>query len=106
MPDATYNAIIGWDYLGFSSRVSFRYQRTTLTGLDSKYSIADTYYDNVLLTDIMAKQKITDHLSIFANFTNIGKHIDSYYNNTPVGALPTSLQTYGFSAQFGASYIF
>jgi TonB-dependent receptor len=107
MPDATYNVIVGWDYLGFSTRVSFRYQKTTLTGLDSKYSIADQYYDNVLLTDITAKQRINDHLSIFASFTNIGAHIDSYYENVPTGQqLPTSQQTYGFSAQFGASYAF
>ena len=106
MPDATYNIIVGWDYLGFSIRYSLRYQRTTLTGLDSRYSIADQYYDNFLLSDIMAKQKLTDHLSIFANFTNIGKEIDSYYENTLVGALPTSMQTYGFNAQFGASYVF
>jgi TonB-dependent receptor len=106
MPDATYNAIIGWDYLGFSSRVSFRYQKTTLTGLDSKFSLADNYYDNVLLTDITAKQKLNDHLSVFANFKNIGAHIDSYYENTPDGVLPTSMQTYGFSMEFGASYVF
>jgi hypothetical protein len=106
MPDATYNAIIGWDYLGFSSRVSFRYQKTTLTYIDSRYSLADAYYDNVLLTDIMVKQKLTDHLSVFANFTNIGAHIDTYYENTPAGQLPTSAQTYGFNAQFGASYAF
>jgi hypothetical protein len=36
-PKAIYNAIIGWDYMGFSTRISFRYQQTTLTGIDSKY---------------------------------------------------------------------
>jgi TonB-dependent receptor len=105
MPKATYNVIVGWDYLGFSSRVSFRYQQTTLTSLDSKFSIADAYYDNVLLTDIMVKQKIFGNLSVFANFTNIGSHIDDYYYHAPINLnLATSQQTYGFNAQFGFNY--
>lgn len=103
-PKAIYNAIIGWDYLGFSTRVSFRYQQTTLTSLDSKYSLGDSYYDNVLLVDISAKQKLMGNLSIFVSFTNIGSHIDTYYYNSPNGKLPTSSQTYGFNSQFGLTY--
>jgi hypothetical protein len=75
-----------------------------LTGLDSKYSIADVYYNNALLVDIMVKQQIMGNLSVFANFTNIGSHIDDYYYHTPIGKnLPTSSQSYGFNAQFGVS---
>jgi hypothetical protein len=105
-PKAIYNAIIGWDYLGFSSRVSFRYQQTTLTGLDAKFSLADTYYDNVLLVDVSLKQKIIGNLALFTNFMNIGSHVDDYYYTSPKGNLPTSSQTYGFTAQFGVSYNF
>jgi TonB-dependent receptor len=100
-PKAIYNAIIGWDYLGFSSRVSFRYQQTTLTSLDAKFSLADAYYDNVLLIDISLKQKIIGSLSVFTNFTNIGSHVDDYYYSSPNGKLSTSAQTYGFNMQFG-----
>jgi len=106
MPNATYNIIAGWDYLGFSSRVSFRYQYTTLTSLDSRYAVADAYYDNVLLVDVSLKQKLIENLSIFANFTNIGAHVDNYYYQSPNGPLPTSEQTYGFNAQFGLSYAY
>jgi TonB-dependent receptor len=104
MPKAIYNVIVGWDYLGFSSRVSFKYQQTTLTILDSKYSIADVYYNNALLVDIMVKQQIMGNLSVFANFRNIGSHIDDYYYHSSVGKnFPTSSQSYGFNAQFGVS---
>ena len=106
MPDAMYNAIIGWDYLGFSSRVSFKYQGKTLTSLDPIYSVGDTYYDGESLVDIMLKQKLTDHLAVFANFINIGSHIDSYDMNTLAGSMPVSQQLYGFSMQFGARYVF
>jgi TonB-dependent receptor len=107
MPKATYNVIVGWDYLGFSSRFSFRYQQTTLTSLDSQFSLADAYYDNVLLVDIMLKQKVMGNLSVFANFTNIGSHVDDYYYHAPVGKnLPTRQETYGFNAQFGVNYYY
>jgi hypothetical protein len=108
-PKATYNAILGWDYSGFSSRFSFRYQQVTLTGLDTRYSLRDAYYDNVLLVDISAKQKIYDNISLFADATNINNHIDNYYlnytngNDGTSGTLPTSSQTYGLNVQFGVS---
>jgi hypothetical protein len=103
-PKAIYNAIVGWDYRGFSSRVSFRYQERTLTSLDTKYSLRDAYYDNVLLVDVALKQKLMNQLSLFANLTNINKHIDEYYLIAPEYKLPTSQQTYGFRGQFGIGF--
>jgi TonB-dependent receptor len=111
-PKATYNAILGWDYKGFSSRFSFRYQQVTLTSLDTQYELRDSYYDNVLLVDITLKQQIIDNLSIFADVTNINSHIDNYYlsyyngNNGTSGNLPTSQQTYGLNAQLGLSFYY
>jgi outer membrane receptor for ferrienterochelin and colicin len=115
-PKATYNAIIGWDYLGFSSRFSFRYQEKTLTYMDTKYGLENTYYDNVLLVDVSVKQKIMEGLSIYANATNINNHIDNYYYSHPTyatsavtynaGLLPTSGQTYGWALQVGISYTY
>jgi hypothetical protein len=109
MPKATYNVIVGWDYLGFSSRVSFKYQQTTLASLDSKYSLADSYYDNMLLIDIMLRQKVVNNLAVFANFTNIGSHVDDYYYHVSIPIdrnFPTSQQSYGFNAQFGVSFYY
>ena len=114
-PSAIYNAIIGWDYKGFSSRFSFRYQQKTLTSMDTRFGLQNSYYDNVLLVDISLKQKIIDNLSVFANATNINNHIDNYYfshptyvtstgTTYPAGKLPTSGQTYSWALQFGISY--
>jgi len=119
-PKATYNAIIGWDYLGFSSRFSIRYQEKTLTYMDTRYGLEDAYYDNVLLVDISLKQKLMEGLSIYANATNINNHIDNYYYSHPAytstsstttniyaaGLLPTSGQTYGWALQVGLSYAY
>jgi TonB-dependent receptor len=109
-PKATYNAILGWDYMGFSSRFSLRYQQQTLTSMDTQFGLENSYYDNVLLFDIALKQQIIGNLSVFANATNLNNHIDNYYfshpayTTHPVGQLPTSEQTYGWAAQLGISY--
>jgi outer membrane receptor protein involved in Fe transport len=111
-PKAIYNAILGWDYKGFSSRFSLRYQQLTLQSLDTQYGLEDSYYDNVLLFDISLKQQIIDNLSVFANATNVNNHVDNYYFNHPAyltstaGSLPTSGQTYGLNAQFGISFAY
>jgi TonB-dependent receptor len=111
-PKATYNAILGWDYMGFSSRFSLRYQELTLTNMDTQFGLENSYYDNVLLFDIALKQQIIGNLSVFANATNLNSHIDNYYfshpayTTHPVGQLPTSEQTYGWAAQLGISYTY
>jgi TonB-dependent receptor len=111
-PKAIYNAILGWDYKGFSSRFSARYQQLTLTSMDTRYGLENSYYDNVLLIDISVKQQLITGLSVFANITNINSHIDNYYFSHPAylayaaGQLPTSQQTYGWALQFGLSYFY
>jgi TonB-dependent receptor len=111
-PKATYNAILGWDYMGFSSRFSLRYQQLTLTNMDTQFGLENSYYDNVLLFDIALKQQIIGNLSVFANATNVNSHIDNYYYSHPAyttyaaGQLPTSEQTYGWAAQVGISYTY
>jgi TonB-dependent receptor len=105
-PTSILNVILGWDFKGFSGRVSYRYQSKTVESLDARYSVFDSYYDTFTLIDLMLKQQITKNLSVFANLTNIGNHIDDYYfgeqGNKP--ALPTSSQFYGFRAQLGLKF--
>jgi len=109
-PKATYNAILGWDYMGFSSRFSLRYQQQTTSTIDNTYGLSDSYYDNVLLFDISLKQAIIGKLSAFANATNINNHIDNYYyshpayNNIAAGNLPTNNQSYSWLVQVGLTY--
>ena len=110
-PKAIYNAILGWDYAGFSSRFSLRYQQQTLSSVDTQYGLRNSYYDNVLLFDIALKQVLFGNFALFANASNINAHVDNYYFSHPgfgtvypQGQLPTSEQTYGWLLQFGASY--
>jgi TonB-dependent receptor len=105
-PASILNVILGWDFKGFSGRVSYRYQSKTVEGLDARYSVFDRYYDSFTLIDLMLKQQITKNLSVFANLTNIGNHIDDYYfgEQGDKPALPTSSQFYGFRAQLGVKF--
>jgi TonB-dependent receptor len=102
-PASILNVILGWDYKGFSGRVSYRYQSHTVEGLDARYSVFDRYYDTFSLIDLMLKQQITKHISAYANLTNIGNHIDDYYfgEQGDKPALPTNSQFYGFRTQLG-----
>jgi TonB-dependent receptor len=104
-PDAILNLILGWDYKDFSSRVSSRFQGRTVNTLDSKLQFNDSFYDVFFLVDVSLKQGITDKLSVYANLTNIGNHIDDYFNEYSGNIrLPTRSEHYGFRAQFGVSY--
>jgi TonB-dependent receptor len=105
-PKSILNIILGWDYKGFSGRVSYRFQSKTVQGLDAQYSVFDSYYDNFSLIDVMLKQRITKNFSCYANLTNIGNHIDDYFYGEQEGkpALPTSSQFYGFRAQLGVKF--
>ncbi|MFH0758137.1 MAG: TonB-dependent receptor [Bacteroidota bacterium] len=102
-PASILNVILGWDYRGFSARVSYRYQSNTVEGLDARYSVFDRYYDTFSLMDLMLKQNITKNISAYANLTNILNHVDDYYFGEQPGhpALPTNSQFYGFRAQVG-----
>jgi TonB-dependent receptor len=110
-PRATYNAILGWDYMGFSSRFSLRYQQQTLISMDTQFGLQDAFYDNVTMLDISLKQQLfIENLAIFFNASNVNAHVDNYYyshpaiNAIPAGNLPTSQQTYGWAAQLGVSF--
>jgi TonB-dependent receptor len=113
-PKAIYNAILGWDYKGFSARFSLSYQQVTLTSIDTRYGLEDFYYDNVTLLDISLKQQIIDNFAVYGNVTNINNHIDNNYFAHPAynsgtkiypgGQLPQSGQTYSWNAQLGISF--
>jgi len=103
-PNSIYNIRIGYDYKGFSARLSFRYQGETINGVDTKYRLKDSYTDELFRIDFSVKQDITKHIQFYANFANINKHIDDSHLNVKGYYLPTNSEHYGFTSQFGISY--
>jgi len=100
-PKSIYNIRIGYDYKGFSSRLSFRYQGATLSSVDTQYRLKDSYNDKLFRIDFSVKQDITKHIQFYANFANINKHIDDSHLNVKGYYLPTNSEHYGFTSQFG-----
>jgi TonB-dependent receptor len=107
-PSSIANVILGWDFKGFSARVSYRFQSQTVEGLDARHSFSDRYYDTFSLVDVMLKQKISKNVSCYVNLTNISNHIDDYYFHAQPGVpqLPTRAEYYGFRAQLGVKVRF
>ncbi len=103
-PTSLYNARIGWDYKGFSSRVSFRYQGKTLSGLDPIHSLLDEYKGDMFLMDITIKQRITDRLSLSLDIANLTKYIDDRYVYAKGYNLPKRSEYYGSTGQLTLRY--
>lgn len=113
-PKAIYNAVVGWDYEGFSARFSAQLQGSVLEYVDTKFNLQNSYYGDVFLLDMALKQRINQYLSIYANATNLTNHSDQYYfihpsyvsgnNNYLAGQLPTDQQMYGWILQLGLSF--
>lgn len=107
-PKSILNVILGWDYKGFSARVSYRFQSKTSNSVDARYAVSNTFYDDFTLVDVMLKQKINNKLSVYANLTNIGNHVDDYYylQDGTSNKLPTKAEYYGARAQMGVKFNF
>lgn len=112
-PKAIYNAVLGWDYRGFSARFSAQLQGSVLEYVDTRFNLQNSYYGNVFLLDVALKQRINRFLSLYANATNLTNHSDQYYFDHPsyvsgsntyaAGQLPTDQQYYGWIVQVGLS---
>ncbi len=106
-PSGILNLVLGWDYKGFSSRCSFRYQNNTLQNQDARLALTNSYYDTFMWVDISLKQRLTEQLDVFANLTNVSRHIDDYFIRFGGQTLlPRNSEQYGVRAQFGLTWGF
>lgn len=76
-PNILFNVKVGWDYKGFSSRVSFRFQPESNTKNDVDYGLQDEYLTAMYRLDVNLKQKITPRLSISLDGINLTNHFDN-----------------------------
>lgn len=111
-PSDIINVRVGWDYLGFSSRVSLRYETENAKGLDVLRDVKNEYKMQSFRADLNLKYNITEQLSVSGDFMNITSLIDNnVYRamNQRVGGYvdyDKNLEHYGFTAQFGIKYDF
>jgi outer membrane receptor protein involved in Fe transport len=99
--DYTSNAWLGYDFKGFSTRVSLAYQGTRLNQIDPNIEgkTSNSYTASAMRIDFTAKQRINKMVSVLLNLNNLTNETDRGYRYTT--AFPTSKNMYGFTGELG-----
>jgi TonB-dependent receptor len=103
-PANIWNIRVGWDYKGFSTRLSFRYQGPTLNSLDVVNGITDSYSIAQFDVDWSMTQKLFNNLTFMADVTNINQYVDESDIKTGNYTFPQSMEAYGIVADIGFRY--
>ena len=106
-PDFIANVILGWDYKGFSSRISYRHQGVTISDGGDRLAFKQNFKRDLQLIDISLRQKLFEHFELFLNANNITNYVDErfvLYNNEH--RLPLNLNYFGNRIKFGLRYRF
>ncbi len=87
------NLSVGYDYKGFSGRISGMFQGSYLK-IPGTQEIQDVYSWKFWRWDASFSQKINKHLKVFLNFTNLNNQREEAYINKNVNN-PYRIQEYG-----------
>lgn len=102
-PDDIVNVTIGYDYKGFSVRVSNIYSAKIFTG-PNVAPVLRSYTSAYDRWDIALKQDLpVQGLQVYCNLNNINGANDVSVISSPV-AVPQSEQSYGYMAELGLRY--
>ena len=101
-PDNILNASIGYDYEGFSARLSFLYQGSMISGVGTVPE-QDGFTHDYFRMDAAVRQKLPwSGFQVFLNVSNINSRADISAQQT-IGGF-TSEQFYGLTADLGVRY--
>jgi len=106
-PSDILNLTVGYDYKGFSTRVSFFYQLGSILGRgNNPFSTwDDTYKDDFFRIDVSLNQRLPYNFQVYANLNNLNSEGDRQYQS-PRFQYPTNEQYYGFTMDVGVRYKF
>jgi outer membrane receptor protein involved in Fe transport len=92
----------GYDYKGFSIRVSYLYQSDKVTGV-GLIPFYDSFVDKYDRWDISVQQRLGRMIQLYANFNNItNTHDESLLGYQKLN--PTDIQYYGSTIDFGVRF--
>jgi hypothetical protein len=98
-PEHVFNLSLGYDYKGFSARVSMNYQSNMSRGY-SKHMEYRRYTGKYMRWDFSVKQSLpVKGLQIYANVNNINKRVDKNY--VYGASFPVREQYYGMTVTVG-----
>jgi hypothetical protein len=102
MPDQPahiFNTTIGYDFHGFSIRLSYLYQSDKVTSIGS-LPLTDGFTAAYGRWDLVLQQKLGDEIQLYANFSNLNnRHDESLLGYRQIN--PTSLEYYGSTIDVG-----
>jgi len=96
--DYTGNIGLGYDYKGFSGRLSVYFQGPYLSSI-SNIETGDIYQKAFSRLDLSLKQEITQMVSVFVNINNLTNTLEGSYNSYK--ELDRGGYLYGISAELG-----
>jgi TonB-dependent receptor len=99
------NVTLGYDWRGFSGRVSYLYQTDRLASVDPVQPVQDQFSGTYSRFDVLVRQKVRPGLEIFTNLNNVTGTADRSFQGGPIGN-PTYTEYYGFTMDIGARYRF
>jgi len=101
------NLTVGYDFKGFSARVSYLFQTDRVAGFDAFRPIRSTFSGDYSRWDLTLNQDINENIQLFANFTNLTNTPDENFiagdgfENVVGYNSPTYIEYYGFTADVG-----
>lgn len=99
------NVTVGYDYKGFSARLSFLYQTDRVTFIDRSPEL-DSFSGDYARWDLTLQQRLgRTGLQLFANFANLNARPDRNFRGNALQD-PTYIEYYGFTMDVGARYRF
>ncbi len=101
-PSHIANVTLGYDYRGFSARLSYLYQtdKTTFIDLDE---VRDNFSGAYSRWDMVIQQRLTDRMGLFANFSNLNQRPDENFRGSTLTD-PTYVEYYGFTMDLGVRW--
>ncbi|MBK7106504.1 MAG: TonB-dependent receptor [Ignavibacteriae bacterium] len=104
-PKHIFNAYLGYDYLGFSSRLSFLFQDNSARGNGGRNPELDSYTTEYFRIDFAARQKLPIWNSeLFLDVSNLNGSNTSWIQRSIEGYL--GIQNYGLTANLGIRVVF
>jgi len=107
MPDQAahiLNATIGYDYRGFSARLSYLYQTDMVAYMDTSPAL-DHFSGDYARWDLAIRQNIGLGFQVFTNFSNLSNRPDRNFRGDAL-IQPTYIEYYGFTMDLGFRYNF
>jgi len=101
-PKHILNITLGYDYEGFSARVSYLMQTNRVTYID-RNDVLDQYSGTYARWDLTLQQKLDYGLTVFANFTNLNNRPDRNFRGSSL-TNPTYIEYYGFTMDLGLRF--